>query len=290
MTIVNTVLGYLNSILRRLFDAALSPFSGLHPLVGIAVLSLVVGVVMLLVFKKTSNQDKLAAVKRKILAGLFEIRLFNDDFRAILRAQGDILRHNLSYFGLSLVPLAWMIVPLVLVIAQLQFHYGYQGLEPGARALVKVEVEAIPPEGGTETTSEQRPEIRLEAPQGLAIEAGPMWIPAKGELSWRISALEPGDYELALAAGGETVTKSLRVTDRVVRLAPSRLAKGFFNQLLYPAEDPLPEGPIRAITVTYPEGNAGIEGWESEWTWMAVFFILSIIFAFALRKPLKVTI
>ncbi len=273
----------VNSILRRLFDAALSPFSGLHPLVGITLISLIFGVIMLLVFKKTSNQDKLAAVKRKIHAGLFEIRLFNDDFRAIMRAQGDILRHNLSYFGLSLAPLAWMIVPLVLVIAQLQFHYGYQGFEPGAQALVKVELEV-------EADSEGRPQIRMDVPDGIEVEAGPIWIPAKGELTWRISAVEQGDYELSLAGAGDPVTKSLRVTDRIVRRSPGRLSKSFFNQLLYPAEDPLPEGPIRAITVTYPEGNAGFEGWESEWTWMIFFFILSIIFAFALRKPFKVTI
>ncbi len=271
----------VNSILRHLFDAALSPFSGLHPLVGITLISLIFGVIMLLVFKKTSNQEKLAAVKRKIHAGLFEIRLFNDDFRAILRAQGDILRHNLSYFGLSLAPLAWMIVPLVLVIGQLHFHYGYQGLEPGAQALVKVEVEA----GAAE-----RPQIRMQAPEGVAVEAGPIWIPAKGELSWRISALEQGDYELAFEVNGDTVTKSLRVSDDVVRRSPIRPAKGFLSQLQFPAEDPLPEGPIRAITVTYPEGNAGFEGWESEWTWMILFFILSVVCAFALRKPLKVTI
>ncbi len=273
----------VNRILRSLFDAALSPFSGLHPLVGITLISLIFGVVMLLVFKKTSNQDKLAAVKRKIHAGLFEIRLFNDDFRAILRAQLDILRHNLSYFGLSLVPLAWMIIPLVLVIAQLQFHYGYQGLEPGAQALVKVELESVSPEGG-------RPQIRMETPEGIEIEAGPIWIPAKGELSWRIKALEQGDHELALTGAGEPVTKSLRVSGQVVRRSPSRLARGFFNQLLYPAEDPLPEGPIRSITVSYPEGDAGIEGWDNELTWMLFFFIISVIFAFALRKPLKVTI
>jgi len=272
----------INRFLRRLFDAALSPFGGLPPWVGIALVSLIVGVGMLLVFKQTSNQARLAAVKRKIHAGLFEIRLFNDDLRAILRAQGDILRHNLSYLGLSVVPLLWMIAPLVLVIAQLQFHYGYRGLDPGTQALVKVEVAA---------GSESRPQIRLEAPEGLVVEAGPVWIPARGELAWRISALERGAYELRVIAGGETFTKSVEVTDRVVRRSPSRLEKGFFNQLLYPAEDPLPASTqIRAITVTYPEGNAGFAGWESEWTWMALFFVLSIVFAFALRKPLKVTI
>ncbi len=272
----------VNSILRSVFDAVLSPFSGMHPMVGIALLSLIIGVGILLVYKKTSNQEKLAAVKRKIHAGLFEIRLFNDDFRAILRGVGDILRHNLSYVGRSFVPLVWMIVPLMLVIAQLQFHYGYQGLEPGAEALVEVEIEA---------DSTDRPNIRLEAPQGLKIEAGPIWIPAKKELSWRISAVDQGDYNLTLNANGETVTKSVRVTDDVVRISPNRLEKGFFNQLLYPAEDPLPDSsPIRSITVSYPAGNAGFEGWESEITWMALFFLLSIVFAFMLRKPFDVTI
>ncbi len=130
----------------------------------------------------------------------------------------------------------------------------------------------------------------MQAPEGVAVEAGPIWIPAKGELSWRISALDQGDYELAFEVNGDTVTKSLRVSDDVVRRSPIRPAKGFLSQLQFPAEDPLPEGPIRAITVTYPEGNAGFEGWESEWTWMILFFILSVVCAFALRKPLKVTI
>ncbi len=271
----------INSLLRRLFDAALSPFSGLHPLVGIAVVSLVFGVAMLLVFKYTSNQDKMAAVKRRIHAGLFEIRLFNDDLRAILRAIGAILWHNLSYLGLTIVPLLWMIVPLVLTIAQLQFHYGYQGLDPGDQTLVKVEV----------ADSSSRPQIRLEAPEGLEIEAGPIWIPAKNELSWRLAAAAHGDYQLGFVTGGETITKSVRVTDEIVRLSPIRVARGFVDELIYPAEEPLPEASsIRKITVGYEAGNAGFEGWENELTWMLFFFLLSVVFALILRKPLKVTI
>lgn len=278
----------LNSLLCRLFDALLFPFSGLHPLVGLAVVSLVFGVVMLLVFKVTSNQEKLTAVKRRIHAGLFEIRLFNDDLRAISRALADILRHNLSYIGLAMVPLLWMMAPIVLVIAQLQFHYGYQGLKPGQPTLVKV---ALTPNWNKSLGGDARPEFQLQAPAGLEIEAGPTWAPALRELTWRLSASEPGDYELSLVSSTATLTKSVVVSDKILRRSPSRLSPGFVNQLLYPAESPLPEtSPVHSITLGYPEGNAGFEGWENEWTWMIFFLILSIVFAFALRKPLKVTI
>ncbi len=278
----------LNSLLRRLFDGALYPFRGFSPLVGLVLISLLIGVAMLLVFKVTSNQEKLAAVKRRIHAGLFEIRLFNDDLRAILRAQGDILRHNFSYIGLSLVPLLWMIVPFVLLVAQLQFHYGYQGLEPGGQTLLTVELK----EGwSTSLGQSARPQFELVAPEGLKIEAGPAWTPALRELTWRVSALEQGDYQLTLKSKDEELTKSVRVSDQVVRRSPNRLQPSFLNQLLYPAEDPLPKSaPVQAIRLTYPYGDGGIEGWESEWTWMVIFLILSIVFAFALRKPLKVTI
>ena len=278
----------LNRILRSLFDFLLSPFRDLHPMVGLAIVSLVFGIAMLLIFKATSNQEKLAAVKRRIHAGLFEIRLFNDDLRAILRALRDILRHNVSYIGLAAVPLLWMIIPFVFIVAQLQFHYGYQGLDPDDQALVKVE---LAPDWNKSLGGKSRPEFKLEAPAGLEIEAGPVWIPSLRELTWRISAVEWGDYELKVTSRDETATKSVRVSEQIIRRSPSRLAPGLFNQLLYPAEDPLPSSsPIRSISVSYPHGNAGFDGWESEWTWMAIFFILSIVFAFALRRPLKVTI
>ena len=103
----------LNQILRLVFDAILYPFRTLPPSVGLAVISAVVGVVMLLIFKHTSNQDALAAVKAKIHAGLFEIRLYNDDIRAILRAVGDIFRYNFFYIGHAVKPMLWMLPPVV---------------------------------------------------------------------------------------------------------------------------------------------------------------------------------
>jgi len=273
----------VNAILRAAVDGLLYPFRDLPPIVGLTVVSLLTSVLLLVVFKKTSNQKALEAVKRRIHACLFEIRLYNDDFRAILRAQLEILRHNLTYLRYSTVPMIWTLPPLVLLIAQLQFHYGYESLHVGRPAVVKATIRA----GDTSV----KPAIRLESPDpGLEVREPPVWVPSLSEMAWRIEPRTAGDYELRMVNGSESVTKSVRVmegSDSVVRRSPLRV-RGFLDELLYPAEPPLPSGTFESITVTYPEANVDFLGIELHW--MIVYFVLAIAFAFLLRGTFKVTI
>jgi uncharacterized membrane protein (DUF106 family) len=272
---------WLNSAMRAMVGAMLFPFQSLPPIVGLSVVSLAAAIGMLLVFRATSNQEAIAAVKRKIQAGIFEIRLFNDDLRAMFRAQVDILRHNLTYVRLSLAPMVWMIVPLVLVIAQLQFYYGYDGLGPGQSVVVKVVLK--------EGASAAAPAIALEAPAGVRVETPMVWIPSLREAAWRVAAEQVGDYQLSVSLGGRAVSKEFRVSDRVGWRTPERLETGLVNQLLYPAEAPIDSDvPIEVIYVAYPERAVNLLGWETHW--MIAFFLLSIVFAFALKKRFGVVI
>ncbi len=148
----------LNSLLQTLFDGVMSPLRGFPPIVGVAILSLITAVGMLLVFRHASNQEKMAEVKSRIHACVFEIRLFNDDLRAILRAQAEILRHNATYIGLTFKPMLVMIVPIVLLIAQMQFYYGYGGLEPGEDAVLTVSFKDNAGAGG------EKPSLSVDSP------------------------------------------------------------------------------------------------------------------------------
>jgi hypothetical protein len=270
----------LNGLLRPLFDFLMAPFRSLPPIVGLLVVSVVAAIGMLLVYKKTSNQARLEAVKRQIHACLFEIRLFSDDVPAILRAQTEILRHNLKYLALSIVPMLWMIVPLLLVIAQLQFHYGYRGLRPGEDFILKATLK---------DTAAGRPAASLQAPPGLTIATPALWIPSERQLAWRLRAESWGDYELKLSLDGREYTKTAQVSPQVRRRSPERLEAGFWNELLYPAEPPLPkESGLASITLTYPEDAVSVLGWHVNW--LVAFFLLSVAFAFALRGRMGVTL
>jgi uncharacterized membrane protein (DUF106 family) len=274
----------LNAVLRAAVNGLLAPFRGLSPWVGLTVVSILTAVPMLLVFRATSNQEALAAVKKRIHAGLFEIRLFNDDLRAILRAQLAILRQNLSYLRLSLPPMIWIVPPLVLLFAQLQFHYGYRGLAVDQPVLLEASLAEAALDGAPD-----KPELRLEVPEGLRVETPPLWIPSEKRFSWRIAAERRGDFTLKLSYAGQEVEKSVRAGDRVVLRSPERLAPGFLNQLLYPAEPSLPgDGPFTSITVGYPELALSLFGLEMPW-WVAYLGLLFLVIL-ALRNAFGVTI
>ncbi|RMG46474.1 MAG: hypothetical protein D6718_05555 [Acidobacteria bacterium] len=273
-------MSYLNQVLRALFDGLLLPFRSMPPVIGLVVVSLLSAILALIVFKKTSNQDRIAEVKRQIHACLFEIRLFNDDLRAIFRAQGELLRHNLHYLGLSLVPMAFMLVPFALAYFHLEQHYGYRPLRPGEAVLVRALVgEPI----------ETRPEVALEAPEGITVLAGPAWFPAAREIDWKIRPEVEGRFALALKAGDRVLTKTLRVGGGVQRVSPRRPSPRFADELLNPGEDPLPgTGPVAAIEVAYPQRQWRFLGAEMPW-WVG-WLALMLLFALALRNRMGVSI
>ena len=289
----------VNSIAGAIVNTLLYPFRGMSPMAGLTVVSLLIGVGLLYVYKLTSDQQRITETKRKIHAGIFEIRLFNDDMRAIFAAQRDILRHNLTYLRLSLVPLLWMIVPFVLIVAQLQMHYGYEGLEPGQSAILKVTLKGEPANvavadgpaaqvvtvGAFQTFAS---EVALEVPAGVRIDSPKLWIPSLNEVDWRVIADESGSYDLTIRVRDEVYTKSLVAGSRIESRSPIRVSGRLLDQILYPAERPMSsDAPIEAIELLYPERSVNFLGWETHW--LIPFIIVTIVVAFALRRPLGVT-
>jgi hypothetical protein len=134
-----------------------------------------------------------------------------------------------------------------------------------------------------------RPVASLEAPSGLEVETPAVWIPSERELAWRLRAQTWGDYELKLRLGGQEYSKTAQVSEQVRRRSPERLAPGFWNELLYPGEPPLPKvSPVASIALAYPEDAVSILGWPVNW--LVAFFVLSVVFAFALRGRMGVTL
>lgn len=272
----------VNAFLVRVANAVLSPLAGLPALAVVVACALGSALAVLGVMRFTSNQTALAVVKRRIHAALLEMRLYNDDLRALLRAQGEVLRHNLTYVGLSLVPLVITAVPLTLAIAQLQAWYGYAGLAPGVPTVVSASVDgritgALP---------------TLEA-TGADIVGPARYFPTLGEVTWQVVPRAGGAGQLRLTMpNGAVVEKSLQVAGTshdTARRSPIREHANVVGQLLYPSEPPIDAATaVAAIQVPYPERSLSVLGQQT--SWLYVYLLATFAFVLLLRKPLGVVI
>ena len=268
-----------NTLIDRAFDLLFAPLAGWPIAAGLGLVAFVTAVAVLLVIRATSDQPALDAIKRQIHADLFEIRLFNDDMRAMLRAQGAILRHNVTYLRLSLLPTLWMLVPFVLVLAQLEAYFGHAGVPVGQPVAVTAQLKA----GGGD------PQATLDVPPQVHVQTAAIWLPALRQVVWLVTADAPGDYVVTVRVGGDAYAKTLRASTGPGRRSPARQSAGLVDQVLYPSEAPLPAiSPVTSISVAYEESGVNVFGWRLGW--LTVYLGASAIFALLLRAPLGVTL
>jgi hypothetical protein len=275
MRIVNLAAG-------AVFDALLFPFRGLSPWFGMIFVSLVTAFLMLWVFKRTSNQDGIHQAKNAIKAHLMELRLFQDNMRISLRAQGRILRANARYIACNTKPLLVMLVPILLLLAQLNLWFGAAPLQPGEETLVKI--------GLAPDIDPLALDISLEPSPGLTVTSPAVRIADEHQIAWRIKAPAAGPAELTFRVAGRSIVKPVAVAGpRLARVSTLTVGRSVWKQLLYPGEKPLPaDTPLTSIEVRYESGSLDLFGLSINW--LVAYFLLSVVLGFAFKGVFKVEI
>lgn len=276
-------MGTFNRATSAVFDLLLAPFgatAGWAPWLDILLWSTLSGVLALLVYKLVSNQAGIARTKNLIKLHLLEIRLFKDDILGVFAATLKIVLRNVLYIAHNLAPMAVMLVPMLVILAQLVAWYGYEPLPAGSVRLLKLQLDR-------DHSSVPATAVTLQLPPGVVLEAPPVRT-ARGEIAWRLRAETSGDHELVLRAGDETVSKRLAVGGQA-RKVPVLRSKGW-DSLLYPGEDALPrDSSFASIRIDYPARELGLLP-AGETGILLAFFALSLLVGFAFKGVLGVTI
>jgi hypothetical protein len=268
----------VNGIITGILDVALAPFGG-HVWVELIFISLVTGGLLLLIFRYTSNQRAIRATKDRILAHLLEVVLYRDQMRVVARAQARLFLDNLRYLGYALVPLMFMVVPVGLLLMQLDLRYGHRPLRVGDSAIIAVRLRS----------SADLDRVSLSANEGVTIETESLRIPALSEVDWRIRAKEPGRHEVEVSVAGHPLTKQVVVGGGWGRISPARVGRGGWEQFLHPGEPPLPaRAAVTSVTVSYPSGELTLFGRPVHWVWP--WLVISMAFGYVLKGPLRVQV
>jgi len=262
-----------------ILSGILYPFRNLTPVLGLAFLALLTAVFALLVYKTISNQAQIKIRKRRIIGHFFGIYLSRDELGLIVGEFIQVLGGIFRYLSYVLPPLLVVIVPVLLLCAQIQIRYGYDNLRPEDEVNITL---LLAPEVNILHT-----DIKLETPAGVAIRTPALRIKALGEVNWRIEVKEQGDHTLTFRVGETVFTKNLRAIQRIDRIYPVTEQPSFLSVLAAPGDKTIPSGsPIISARIDYPEREINILGLHLHWT--IAFLILTLAFGLLLKKPLKV--
>jgi hypothetical protein len=258
----------------------LAPIGRLPGWLSATAVAAVTGVLLLVLFKYTSNQRAIKRVRDDINANLLALKLFKDSALVAFQAQGRLLVGAGRLFILALVPMAVMAVPVTLLLGQLSLWYQQRPLRVGEEAVVTLKLNG--------DADAPFPAVSLEPADAIELMVGPVRVLSKREVCWNIRARQSGYHHLTFQVGGQAVDKELAIGEGLMRVSAERPGWRWQEVLMHPAEEPFPpHSPVRSIEIDYPRRSSWTSG--TDW-WVAYWFAASMGAALCFRRVLNVNV
>jgi uncharacterized membrane protein (DUF106 family) len=271
------------ALLSAVFSSLLT-----SPLTMVVVLALVVGLAMVVLFGYTSDQKAIGVAKDQLKAHLLAVRLYRDQIPVVMGSYGKILRGTGRYLKLAFKPLLYVIIPITLLMVQVDRYLGATPIPVNAPFLLTVHLSGALPHGPA-SGSDVANDVTLQLPPDITMTAPPLHVAAENEIVWRLAGSREGKYEVKIAAGGESVEKAVRIGGDLPRISTVRLRGQFWSRMFSSAEPALPQdSSIESIAINYPDRNIEIAGYGMNWIWL--FFILSMVAGFIFKELLGIKI
>jgi len=280
MFFVAKIVSWINVVTNALGRFLLAPIAVLPGWLSNTIISAVAGVFLLVIFKYTSNQRAIGKIRDDIKAHMLALKLFKDSLSVILRAESGVFKGALLLLFHALPPMLVMIVPISLLLAQLNLWYQFRPLQPGEVAVMTVKL--------SDSVGEHWPTVNIEPTPAAEVTVGPVRIFSKREICWEIKAREKGYHRIHVQADQQQIEKELAIGQGFMRVSPTRPASNWAGVLMHPAEAPFaPDSIVQSVHIDYPERPSRTSG--ADW-WLVYFFMASMVFALMARPVLEVRI
>jgi hypothetical protein len=270
----------LNDGMTRFFDLLMGPMAA-WPAVAMAVVSVLTAIWALLLFKAVTPQRALRRVRDRLFGHIYEMGLYQDHLRVVGRIQWDLARANLRYLSLTLPALIALTIPMVLTLGQLDARYSHRPLAPGEETVFTVRLAA----GSAADLSR----LRLAAPDGVAVTAGPVRDRGTGQVAWRLRTDTPGDAELVVMDGETELVRRTVPIGGGLRPLGETSRRDWLHSLLFPGAPVLAAGgAVTEMTLALPTREVAYLGIEMPW--LLAFVIFSLVGGLALKDALRVSL
>lgn len=233
---------------------------------SLTVLAVVISPLVLLVFRRYSDQAAIVVAKRRIRAHLLAFRLFADEPGVLLRSQVALVLGNCRYLALMLRPTAMTLLPLAFVLFHLDAVYGRRALGEGEAAIVTARLAAA-----------RVGAVTLEG-AGVVVETPPLRLEEEREVRWRVRQAGALAGSLTLRLEGESLTMPVHAGARLAYLGDGGAAV---------VMSWLGRTPGTRLEVDYPAAELNVLGMGLHWlVWFSLVLLISMLVG---RRFLHVT-
>lgn len=270
----------LNAAMNALGKLLLAPLMTMPGWLSNAIVSAVAGVLLMLLFKYTSNQGAIGRVRDSIKAHMLVLKLFKDSIAVTLQAQGTIFKGAFLLIFYALRPMLVMILPVSLLLSQLSLFYQARPLLPGEEAIVTMQL--------ADDIGNRWPNVKIASMDTARISIDKTIVYGKKQILWKIQAEVPGASHIVFQVDDEQIEKELAIGDGFMRTSLIRPGPKLGDLMLHPWEKPFAaDSVVQSIAIEYPDRISKTSG--TDW-WIAYFIVVSMIAAVIFIPIFKVRI
>lgn len=280
MNFFTQIIVWINAGTNAMGGFLLAPIMLLPGWLSNTIISALTGVIMIIIFKYTSNQTAIGRVRDDVNAHLLALKLYKDSISVTLRVQGRIFRGAGLMLFHAVRPMLVMIVPVSLLLAQMGLWYQSRPLLPGEDAVITMKLS-----GNIESSW---PKVSIQSIPGAEVSIGPVRVLSQRQIYWKIEAMENGNHPIVFQVDGNQIEKELAIGDGFMPVSLKRPSWRWTDILQHPREKPFrPDSIVQSVSISYPDRLSRTSG--THW-WLIYFFIASMIFALLFKPFLKVRI
>ena len=249
-----SLINWFGSIFNPILDPVFGILLKLPPFWGILIITLIVTIITILIYKKTTDQEVLKSVKEEMKEIRKDMEAFKHDAGKLAELQKRSLEKSMVQMKQSMRPMLFTMIPILIIFAWFSTHLAYYPILPDQNFSVDLTFkEGII--GNADIIVPESIEVIGEKQQGIK----------DGKARFMLKGKE-GDYNLEFLFNNKTYTKDVLITKDRKYKEPQKLVN----------ED------LKMISI----GNEPIKVLGMSWFWS--YLVMAVLFNTLLRKLFKV--
>jgi uncharacterized membrane protein (DUF106 family) len=239
------------------------PLLKLPPFWGILIISFIISVIIVLVYKFFTNQKVMKELKDETKALQKQIKTLKDNPSEAMAVQKKAMQTNMQYMMKSMKPTLITFIPIIIIFGWLQAHMAFVPIMPDQDFSMIIDFE----DGiSGSIMAEVPPGIELSGPATKEISDGKVIFTMRGK---------EGIYKsppIEFTVNDKTYSKPVIITNEPEYVSPVLSIR---------------DNTIKSITTSNEKMKIlNLFGWKLGW--LGTYIIFAIIFSMLLRKLLKV--